>query len=184
MQQLKEYGEIEATYARHSRYFAQLMLQHETGLKHPQQLETMQAIERDFENFRLACEWLLILLACLREDYAEGARLNETGTGHSTNTMGFQLLFWALATLSCGVGRLAEIRVYIQKALQRSVSHANLPPDLPCGRYPEAAANCYAQHIGENRADEVMYNSTEDMIWFLQLWMSSMMELLSSTGRC
>ena len=38
-------------------YFAQLMLRHEAALKQPQQLETMQAIERDFENIRLAWEW-------------------------------------------------------------------------------------------------------------------------------
>ena len=57
MEQLEAYGETEATYARHSQYFAQLMLRHETALQQPQQLETMQAIERDFENIRLAWEW-------------------------------------------------------------------------------------------------------------------------------
>jgi hypothetical protein len=34
--------------------FAELMRRHETALKQPQQLETMQAIERDFDNIRLA----------------------------------------------------------------------------------------------------------------------------------
>jgi predicted ATPase/DNA-binding CsgD family transcriptional regulator len=57
MDKLDEYGETEATYARHSRYFAELMRQHEAALQQPQQLETMQAIERDFEHFRLAWEW-------------------------------------------------------------------------------------------------------------------------------
>ena len=57
MEQLEAYGETEATYARHSHYFAQLMLRHEAALKQPQQLDTMQAIERDFENIRLAWEW-------------------------------------------------------------------------------------------------------------------------------
>ena len=57
MEQLDAIGETEATYARHSRYFAQLMLRHETALKQPQQLATMRAIERDFENIRLAWEW-------------------------------------------------------------------------------------------------------------------------------
>jgi predicted ATPase/DNA-binding CsgD family transcriptional regulator len=57
MEKLEEYGETAATYARHSQYFGQLMLQHETALQQPQQLETMQAIERDFENIRLAWEW-------------------------------------------------------------------------------------------------------------------------------
>jgi predicted ATPase/DNA-binding CsgD family transcriptional regulator len=57
MEKLEEYGETAATYTRHSHYFAQLLLQHETALKQPQQLETMQAIERDFENIRMAWEW-------------------------------------------------------------------------------------------------------------------------------
>jgi predicted ATPase/DNA-binding CsgD family transcriptional regulator len=56
MEKLEEYGESEATYARHSQYFAQLMLRYEAALQQPQQLETMQAIERDFENIRLAWE--------------------------------------------------------------------------------------------------------------------------------
>jgi predicted ATPase/DNA-binding CsgD family transcriptional regulator len=57
MEKLEAYGQIESTYARHSRYFAQQMLEHETALKQAQQLETMQAIEHDFENIRLAWEW-------------------------------------------------------------------------------------------------------------------------------
>jgi predicted ATPase/DNA-binding CsgD family transcriptional regulator len=57
MKKLEEYGEREATYTRHSHYFAQLMLRHETALKQPQQLETLQTIERDFDNIRLAWEW-------------------------------------------------------------------------------------------------------------------------------
>jgi ATP/maltotriose-dependent transcriptional regulator MalT len=77
---------------------------------------------RVFQAYSLS---LLILLACLREDYAEGVWLNEIGKGHSTNTMGFQLLYWALAALSCGLGRPAEVRVYIQKVLQLSVSNVN-----------------------------------------------------------
>src|SRR6185503_10340944 len=57
MEQLAASGEIEATYARHSRYFAQLMLRHEAALQQPQQIETVRAIERDFDNIRLAWEW-------------------------------------------------------------------------------------------------------------------------------
>ncbi|MEP7188612.1 MAG: tetratricopeptide repeat protein, partial [Roseiflexaceae bacterium] len=68
---------------------------------------------------------LLILLACLREEYAEGVRLNAVRKVHSTNTMGFQLLYWARAVLSCGVGNRTEVRVYIQKVLQLSDSHVN-----------------------------------------------------------
>jgi predicted ATPase/DNA-binding CsgD family transcriptional regulator len=57
MEKLEAYGETEATYARHSKYFAQLMLRHEAALQQPQQLATLQAIERDFDNIRLAWEW-------------------------------------------------------------------------------------------------------------------------------
>ena len=68
---------------------------------------------------------LLIVLACLGEDYAEGVRLSEIGKDHSTNTMGFQLLYWALATLSCGLGRPADVRVYIQNLFQLSKPNLN-----------------------------------------------------------
>ena len=57
MEKLEEYGAGDATYARHSQYFAQLMLRYETALKQPQQLTTMRAIESDFENIRLAWDW-------------------------------------------------------------------------------------------------------------------------------
>jgi predicted ATPase/DNA-binding CsgD family transcriptional regulator len=68
---------------------------------------------------------LLILLACLREDYAEGVRLKELGKRHSTSKMDFQLHYWALAALSCGVGRPADVRVYIQKVLEVSDPEVN-----------------------------------------------------------
>jgi predicted ATPase/DNA-binding CsgD family transcriptional regulator len=57
MEHLDEFGETEATYARHSHYFAELMQQHAAALQQPQQLDTMQEIERDFENVRRAWEW-------------------------------------------------------------------------------------------------------------------------------
>jgi predicted ATPase/DNA-binding CsgD family transcriptional regulator len=57
MEQLEAIGETEAAHVQHSRYFAKLMGRYETGLKQPQQLETMQMIERDFENIRLAWDW-------------------------------------------------------------------------------------------------------------------------------
>jgi len=57
IEKLEAIGETEATHAQHSRYFAELMGRHEAALKQPQQLETMQAIERDFENVRLAWDW-------------------------------------------------------------------------------------------------------------------------------
>jgi predicted ATPase/DNA-binding CsgD family transcriptional regulator len=81
---------------------------------------------------------LLILLACLREDYAEGIRLTELGTHHSTSTMDFQLHYWALAALSCGVGSPAEARAYIQKVLQLSnpgVYSATTLWIVPCVAY-------------------------------------------------
>lgn len=75
-----------------------------------------------FQPYNLS---LLILLACLREDYAEGVRLNELGERHIINKMGFQLLYWALAALSCGLGKPTEVRVYIQKLLQVSDPEVN-----------------------------------------------------------
>jgi predicted ATPase len=53
-EKLEEYRATAATADRHSHYFAQQMLQHETALRQPHQLATIQAIERDFENIRLA----------------------------------------------------------------------------------------------------------------------------------
>lgn len=67
-----------------------------------------------FQAYNLA---VLILIACLREDYSEGIRLRELGKRHSTNKMGLQLLNWALAALSCGLGNREEARVYIQQLL-------------------------------------------------------------------
>jgi predicted ATPase/DNA-binding CsgD family transcriptional regulator len=80
----------------------------------------------------------LILLACLREDYAEGVRLNELAKRHTTNTMGLQLHYWALAALSCGVGSPTEARVYIQKVLQLSYPDGNATTIMwivPCVAY-------------------------------------------------
>ncbi len=80
----------------------------------------------------------LIILACLREDYAEGVRLNELAKRHNTNTMGFQLHYWALAALSCGLGRPTDVRVYIQKVLQLSdpdVHSATTIWIVPCVAY-------------------------------------------------
>lgn len=57
IEKLDSNGETEAIHARHSRAFAELMRQHEKALKQPHQLETMQAIERDFENIRMAWDW-------------------------------------------------------------------------------------------------------------------------------
>jgi ATP/maltotriose-dependent transcriptional regulator MalT len=81
---------------------------------------------------------LLILLACLREDYAEGVRLTTLAKRHSTSKMDFQLHDWALAALSCGLGRPAEARVYIQNVLQLSNPDGNAATIMwivPCVAY-------------------------------------------------
>ncbi len=78
---------------------------------------------------------LLIVLACLREDYADAVRLNELAKRHVTTVIGFQLLFWALAALSCGLGRPAEARGFVQKLLQMTAPDANSATTLwivPC----------------------------------------------------
>lgn len=68
-----------------------------------------------FQPYNLA---LLIVLACLRKDYAEAVRLKEIGQSYTTNVMGYQLWYWSLATISCDLGNAAEARMYIQKVLQ------------------------------------------------------------------
>jgi DNA-binding CsgD family transcriptional regulator len=87
---------------------------------------------------------VLILLTCLREDYAEGVRLSELAKRHATNTMGFQLLYWALAALACGLGRSADVRAAIQNVLQLAVPRVNPGPTIwivPCVAYMLAATD-------------------------------------------
>jgi predicted ATPase/DNA-binding CsgD family transcriptional regulator len=87
---------------------------------------------------------LLILLACLREDYAEGVRLKEMEERHNTNTMGFQLLYWALAAVSCGVGSLADARAAIQNALELTAPNVHAAATIwivPCAAYTLAATD-------------------------------------------
>ncbi len=94
-----------------------------------------------FEPYSLS---LLILLACLREDYAEGARLNALGKHLSTNKLGLQLLYWARTVLACGVGRAADVRVSIQSLLSLAVPDINPAPIIwivPCAAYVLAATN-------------------------------------------
>lgn len=55
-EKLEAIGEAGATLTRHSQYFAAFMARYELALKEPQQLEAMQAIERDFDNLRLVWE--------------------------------------------------------------------------------------------------------------------------------
>jgi ATP/maltotriose-dependent transcriptional regulator MalT len=81
---------------------------------------------------------LLTLLACLREDYAEAIRINQLSKHHSVNAMGFQLNYWALAALSCGLGSLADARAAIQNALQLTAPHIHPATAMwmvPCAAY-------------------------------------------------
>jgi predicted ATPase/DNA-binding CsgD family transcriptional regulator len=70
-----------------------------------------------FQPYNIA---LLILLACLREDYDHGLRLHELAKRYITNLMGEQVMHWALAALSCGLSDHAEAETYIDKLLQHS----------------------------------------------------------------
>ncbi|MCL4250387.1 MAG: hypothetical protein KJ065_19710 [Anaerolineae bacterium] len=63
---------------------------------------------------------LLVLLACLREDYDEAVRLTELGNQHPPNLLGFQLSYWAFAVLECGLGDPKEARIYLQKMIDLS----------------------------------------------------------------
>lgn len=93
---------------------------------------------------------LLMLLACLREDYAEAVRISELSKRQSVNAMGFQLIHWADAALSCGLGRPADVRAAIERGLQLSVPtihHATFAWVVPCAAYALAgsdAANAVA----------------------------------------
>ncbi len=81
---------------------------------------------------------LLILLACLREDYSEGVRLVELENHHNPNVLGFQLDYWALAALACGLGNPDEARSYIQKWLQLPDAEDYSPVVvgiIPCAAY-------------------------------------------------
>jgi predicted ATPase/DNA-binding CsgD family transcriptional regulator len=73
---------------------------------------------------------LLVLLACLREDYAEAVRLNHSGKHHSTNTMGFQLQYWALAALTSGLSEQDQARTYVENALQFSHTPMDAAPTI------------------------------------------------------
>jgi predicted ATPase/DNA-binding CsgD family transcriptional regulator len=87
---------------------------------------------------------LLTLLACLREEYAEAVRINQLSKQHSVNAMGFQLNYWALAALACGLGNLAEARAAIQNALQLTAPHVHAATSMwivPCAAYTLAATD-------------------------------------------
>ncbi|MCZ7545709.1 MAG: LuxR C-terminal-related transcriptional regulator [Anaerolineae bacterium] len=60
---------------------------------------------------------ILIALACVREDYAEAVRLERLGDPYDTNSMGYQLIYWARSMLACGLGDYDLARSYIQKSL-------------------------------------------------------------------
>jgi predicted ATPase/DNA-binding CsgD family transcriptional regulator len=88
-----------------------------------------------FEPYNLA---LLILLACLREDYAEGVHLNASRKHHSNNKMGLQLYYWALAALACGLGTPLAVREHIQNVLEVSEPEVNAVTTIwiiPCVAY-------------------------------------------------
>jgi predicted ATPase/DNA-binding CsgD family transcriptional regulator len=87
---------------------------------------------------------LLTLLACLQENYAEAVRINQLSKHHSVNAMGFQLNYWALAALSCGLGSTADARAAIQNALRLtapSTRAATTSWIAPCAAYTLAATD-------------------------------------------
>lgn len=85
-EKLSEYNQVETIYNRHSEYYANWIRGCEAAFQQPNQLETIQAIERNFENIRLAWDWSvqhnrsanlhnmlngLYLLGFLRSHYSE-----------------------------------------------------------------------------------------------------------------
>lgn len=126
--------------------------------------EIMEAINsRVFEPYNRA---LLIVLACLREDYAEGMRLHTLLSYQSTNKIAMQLYSWALATLFCGLGSVPQARAALEQVLRRSNLVANaaiLVWIAPCAAFvlaetePETAIRllgwaCAAPNIGHSWA--------------------------------
>jgi DNA-binding CsgD family transcriptional regulator len=63
---------------------------------------------------------LLILLACLDENYLEGLRISEAGKRHTIDKMGLQLLYWSMSALCCGLGNFSEVYDYVKKLFQVS----------------------------------------------------------------
>jgi DNA-binding CsgD family transcriptional regulator len=111
-----------------------------------EQAQRSWTIVEDFNmlSFQASNVALLILLACLREDYTEGVRLKGLTDGYNTNVGGWRLLYWALAVLSCGLGSPAEARASIEAVLERSqlsVQRAVVMWLAPCAAYIFASAD-------------------------------------------
>jgi hypothetical protein len=79
-------------------------------------IEQALTITRAENNtFEIAFCQLMAAYALTRmQRYAEAVRLAELAERHSSNTLGFQLLYWGLAVLSCGLSRPTDVRIYIQ----------------------------------------------------------------------
>jgi DNA-binding CsgD family transcriptional regulator len=80
----------------------------------------------------------------MREDYTEAVRLAELAKRHSTNKLGFQLLYWALAAVACGVGSPTDARSCIQYVLERSDPDVQAVTTIwivPCMAYALAATD-------------------------------------------
>lgn len=108
-----------------------------TAMDHAQRSWT---IVEDFTilSFQASNLTLLILLACLRENYAEGARLKGLADGYATDVGGRRLLSWAIAVLSCGLGNPTAARGSIQAVIERSelsVQRAVVMWLAPCAAY-------------------------------------------------
>jgi ATP/maltotriose-dependent transcriptional regulator MalT len=81
---------------------------------------------------------LLILLACIREDYAEGVRLVELGKHPGTSKTDYELHYWARAALACGLGNTSEACDYVEKLLHLSNPEVHTTTTLwaiPCAAY-------------------------------------------------
>jgi ATP/maltotriose-dependent transcriptional regulator MalT len=87
---------------------------------------------------------LLTLLACRHEDYAEAVRINELSKHHSVNAMASQLNYWALAAVSCGLGKPTDARAAIQNVLQLTDANLHAVTTIwvvPCAAYTLAATD-------------------------------------------
>lgn len=87
---------------------------------------------------------LLTLMACLQDDYADAARIDDASKHHSVNAMATQLNAWARAALACGLGRAADARSVIQDALRLTAATIHTMTAFwiaPCAAYILAEAD-------------------------------------------
>jgi predicted ATPase/DNA-binding CsgD family transcriptional regulator len=133
---LGESGELAETRARHAAYFLTLAEHVEPALLGPEMGETLDRLEREYDNFRTALTWSLDA----DEPNALEVGLRLAGALHR---------FWMLR------GRLSEAREWLGRALPRS---ANLPIEVRAKALN--AAGVLAGVQGDHAAAETLFHES------------------------